>query len=313
MAIRVGCGPHVQDFPLFQKKSPFLPLRVNRAAFTRKRLRNISCAAKIPSSFGEKFPVSRGRWKFVEVQCKDASPNLSHSITSGNDESKHPELSFDRLQPSEEELCEGPRRAFGNYVARSALLDEEYWTAAYLRAEGHCESGLYVRHVENFKREYAAKEYYALKRRCAGRDGNSMKCTCMIAVKKEEPNVRRNVLKSVVGTLDISIRRLLQGENFPGEIKKTSSVLFSNEDCDSHKYAYIANVCVAKFARRQGIASNMLCLATDIATLEGMKQLYIHANADNKTAQDLYLKAGFQVVEAASALDDPRILMWKEL
>ncbi|KAK1318983.1 hypothetical protein QJS10_CPB04g00537 [Acorus calamus] len=225
----------------------------------------------------EKFPVSRGRWKFVEVQCKDASPNLWHSITSGNDESKHPELSFDRLQPSEEELCEGPRRAFGNYVARSALLDEEYWTAAYLRAEGHCESALYVRSVYN-SLQNKDLEYYALKRRCAGRDGNSMKCTCMIAVKKEEPNVRRNVLKSVVGTLDISIRRLLQGENFPG-----------------------------------GIASNMLCLATDVATLEGMKQLYIHANADNKTAQDLYLKAGFQVVEAASAPDDPRILMWKEL
>ena len=35
-------------------------------------------------------------------------------------------------------------------------------------------------------------------------------------VKKEERNVKRTVLKSVVGTLDFSIRHLLYGESFPG-------------------------------------------------------------------------------------------------
>lgn len=43
----------------------------------------------------------------------------------------------------------------------------------------------------------------------------------------------------------------------------------SHDPFDTHKYAYISNVCVAKFARRQGIASNMLYLATDIATSAG--------------------------------------------
>lgn len=43
----------------------------------------------------------------------------------------------------------------------------------------------------------------------------------------------------------------------------------TQEPFDTHKYAYIANVCVAKFARRQGIASNMLYLASDVATTEG--------------------------------------------
>lgn len=49
-----------------------------------------------------------------------------------------------------------------------------------------------------------------------------------------------------------------------------SSVLASPEPFDAHKYAYIANVCVSKFARRQGIALNMLSLANDVASSAGI-------------------------------------------
>lgn len=54
------------------------------------------------------------------------------------------------------------------------------------------------------------------------------------------------------------------------EIKRLSVVLAHQEPFDSHKYAYIANVSVAKFARRQGIASNIIHLAADMAALEGI-------------------------------------------
>ena len=37
-----------------------------------------------------------------------------------------------------------------------------------------------------------------------------------IQVKKEEKNIRRSVLNSVVGTLDLSIRQFLRGETYPG-------------------------------------------------------------------------------------------------
>jgi hypothetical protein len=42
------------------------------------------------------------------------------------------------------------------------------------------------------------------------------KCSCIVAVKKEEKHIKRSVIKSVVGTLDLSIRYFLQGETFPG-------------------------------------------------------------------------------------------------
>ncbi|KAK3003854.1 hypothetical protein RJ639_019523, partial [Escallonia herrerae] len=250
------------------------------------------------------------RWKTLEVHC-DSNQSIQHSPVSKSDSSKMPELSFDRLQLSDQEYCGFERRNFDRFVAREAVLDEEYWTAAWLRAEAHWESLTYMRYAqlnkttETFvfqqeeKKCFTGLEFYALKRRCAGQDGNSLKCFCFVAVKKEEKKVRRTVLSSVVGTLDLSIRQFLRGETYPGEVKRLSAVLASPEPFDAHKYAYVANVCVSKFARRKGIASNMLYLATDVATSAGMKQLFVHVNADNKPAQDLYRKTGFKSIDDA--------------
>lgn len=41
---------------------------------------------------------------------------------------------------------------------------------------------------------------------------------------------------------------------------------------DQPRYAYVANLCVAKHARRQGIATNMLLLAIDAAVSYGKTQ-----------------------------------------
>ncbi|XP_043718562.1 uncharacterized protein LOC122666605 isoform X2 [Telopea speciosissima] len=187
--------------------------------------------------------------------------------------------------------------------------------AAWLRAEAHYEALSYLRHVETCKRKHADEEFYALKQRCAGRDWNSQKYFCIITVKKEEKNVRRTVLNSVVGTLDISIRQLLRGESYPGEIKRSSAFVAGHEGYEILNYAYAANVCVSKFARRQGIASNMLHLAVDVASAAGMKQLYIHVNADNTPAQKLYRKIGFEMVKTASSPSSKgqRLLMCMEL
>ncbi|XP_071911920.1 GCN5-related N-acetyltransferase 6, chloroplastic isoform X3 [Coffea arabica] len=230
------------------------------------------------------FPASHFRLKHLEVHCND-DQRIRHSSFHKIESSKMPELSFNRLQLTDEEYCGSHIRKFGRFIARETILDEEYW------------------------------EFYALKRRCFGQEGNSLKCTCFVAVKKEEKNVRRTVLNSVVGTLDLSIRQFVQGEAYPGEVKRVSPVLVSHDPFDAHKYAYIANVCVAKFARRQGIATNMLYLATEAATLAGTKQLFVHVNADNMPAQELYRKTGFKIVEAASSplSKDQRLLMSMEL
>ena len=40
---------------------------------------------------------------------------------------KAPDLQFDRLQPSEQDLIQEKKLEFGRFVAREAMLDEEYW------------------------------------------------------------------------------------------------------------------------------------------------------------------------------------------
>lgn len=48
-----------------------------------------------------------------------------------------------------------------------------------------------------------------------------------------------------------------------------SSIFCTSKSGTNHRYAYVANVCVTKYARRQGIASNMLQLAIEIAEISG--------------------------------------------
>ncbi|XP_042513285.1 uncharacterized protein LOC122088175 [Macadamia integrifolia] len=300
--------------------------RVNRVVVKRTKRYPLIRLVKISTSFGETFPESYHRLEPIKVHCNNNSRGIQQSSFTKNEGGnspqkkkseggKLPELSFVRVQPNDQDSRGPPKRAFGQFVARGAVLNEEYWTAAWLRAEANWESLSYMRHVESYKRKYAEQEFYALKQRCAGRDGNSLKCFCIVTVKKEEKNVRRTVLNSVVGTLDISIRQLLLGESYPGEFKKSSASVAGHEVYDAQKYAYVANVSVSKFARRQGIASNMLYLATDIASTAGMKQLYVHVNADNTPAQELYRKIGFEVVKAGSSplSKDQRLLMCMEL
>lgn len=70
---------------------------------------------------------------------------------------------------------------------------------------------------------------------------------------------------------------------------------------DLPRYGYISNLCVAKYARRQGIASNMLLLAVDAARSSGVSQVFINVQKDNTTAQKLYETIGFQMFEKAAA------------
>ncbi|CAI8589758.1 unnamed protein product [Vicia faba] len=207
-------------------------------------------------------------------------------------------LRFDRLQPSDYELVRERRFEFGQFVARDAVLDEEYWTAAWLRAESHWENRTYERYVDIYKRKFAEQEFNAVKRRCKVQNGDS--CACIIAVRKEQKNVKRSIIKSVVGTLDLNIRYLLQGETFPGERVKTPFSCSTNRTPPS-RYGYIANLCVTKSARRQGIASNMMYFAVESAKSNGVRQVYVHVDRNNMPAQLLYQKMGFEMVETANS------------
>ncbi|OWM74415.1 hypothetical protein CDL15_Pgr013319 [Punica granatum] len=180
-------------------------------------------------------------------------------------------LQFNRLQPLEKDFVQQNRLEFGQFMAREALLDEEYWTAAWLRAESNWEDRPHERKslskAESSSLHHPAllmlQEFSAIKRRCRGTNGQ--KCTCIVMEKVRAPLFCR--------------------------ISRTGP----------SRYGYIANLCVAKSARRQGIASNMLNFALASAKSTGVEVVYVHVHRDNKAAQLMYGKIGFQVVQEATS------------
>ncbi|WOL02635.1 hypothetical protein Cni_G11354 [Canna indica] len=229
---------------------------------------------------------------FPQFEMSSSQRNLAPSIPKPVASSNGSNLRFDRPRPSNDEFNWEHQRVFGRYVAREALLGEELWTAAWLRAESHWENSSDVRHVETYKRQFAEREFNALTRRCNKQLAE--KCVCIIGVKNDERNGKHTVLNSIVGTLDLTVRHLLSGETFPGErIKQPASC--SIYRADQPKYAYVSNLCVAKHSRRRGIASNMLLLAIEAATSYGTNQIFVHVHKDNFGAQKLYDQIGFQV------------------
>lgn len=239
----------------------------------------------------------------LSVARKASHPGLSSSLSNQITvlpTPLHPaepsDLRFNRLQPSIEESDCKYKRFFGCYVAREAIIDEEYWIATWLRAEDRYEDQSGDRHVESFKRKFASQEFHALKMRCSKQVGE--KYICFVAVKNDD--IKRTVLNSVVGTLVVCVRHPLHGEKFPTEPGKSPFHCRIYQP-DQPKFGYLTNVCVAKYARRQGIASNMLLLAIDAARLNGAENIYIHVHKDNLPARRLYDEIGFKMVDMDGA------------
>ncbi|XP_042379314.1 uncharacterized protein LOC121971884 isoform X1 [Zingiber officinale] len=225
----------------------------------------------------------------IEVSSSD-QPSSSRSI-----------LRFEPASQLEDKLECLHRKVFGRFTAREALLDEEFWMAACLRAESHWEDHSYARFIEAYKRQFAEQEFSSLKRRCRRKEAE--KCICVVATRMDE-NVNHTELSSIVGTLDLNIRQFYCGDTILGEHVKSPA--FSNiYGLDQTRYVYVANLCVAKNARREGIATNLLSLAVDAAKLHGINQIYVHVNKDNIAARRLYDQIGFQMVQTSV----PRLLV----
>ncbi|XP_061996092.1 GCN5-related N-acetyltransferase 6, chloroplastic [Rosa rugosa] len=230
--------------------------------------------------------------KIEELSVELPTPPSPHP-----DSSRDRALQFNRGQPSGKDLDPDDVFEFGGYIAREGMCDEEYWTAAYLRAETRWEDRNHDRYVESHIRKYTEQEFNEIKRRSNVQFGK--KCRCIVTMKKDSKNVKRTVLKSMVGTLDLRIRYLLNGETFPEEQVKPS-IFSSFSMTRSNRYGYIANLCVIKPARRQGVARNMLQFAIKQAKLDELERVYVHVDRKNKNAQDLYEKMGFQIIESTN-------------
>jgi len=102
---------------------PVFPVPVVRLG--RRRDRSFSCIISI-SHNRQKISRKRTR-KFAVIQCNNSAPGIQNSTPPQADAVGLSGLSFDRLQPTDQDCKSRHKRAFGKFVAREAILDEEYW------------------------------------------------------------------------------------------------------------------------------------------------------------------------------------------
>ncbi|XP_057806471.1 GCN5-related N-acetyltransferase 6, chloroplastic-like [Salvia miltiorrhiza] len=198
----------------------------------------------------------------------------------------------------------------GECEPREAQLDEEYWAAAWLRAEIYWEGPQNERNAEKFKRIFAEREFAALKQRCDVQLGKN--CTCILMVKKEEDDT---IVNRVVGTLDFHVKFFSPGQTFPDEII-VHQRMGSIDRSASNSYGYILNICVARSARRRGVATTMLQHVISTAKEQSIKKVFLRVYGDNEGAVRLYEKVGFKAVEApncANCSAMPLLLMCFEV
>jgi len=176
---------------------------------------------------------------------------------------------------------------YDHFTVHEARLEQEFKGAAWLRAETYSEQQAYTRYVDSFIKKFAEQEFTALKRRVSGQHGSYV---CLVAVSKDLPKDAvdltcqdgENVTR-VLGSLDVSLHHPSPGEAFGGQ---------------GLPYGYIANVCVDKSARKQGIASTLMECAVQVGRDWGLNAIYVHTHATNQPAFKLYVKKGFEVLDA---------------
>eukprot|EP00249_Psilotum_nudum_P019482 c27276_g1_i4 orf=193-768(-) len=155
------------------------------AAGVSSRLQPLQCGSRICSraslSFSKRF-LNTSNWRKMRAEFDDAllhnAASVVPKVTSGNLNI----LPVDNVQSVGTKIESPYHRGADTYTIQEAVLDEEFWAAAWLRAESYTEDLPYLRYIDSYRKKFAEQEFNALKRRCLGRQGQSIKCICLIAV-----------------------------------------------------------------------------------------------------------------------------------
>ena len=121
-----------------------------------------------------------------------------------------------------------------------------------------------------------------------------------------DPASGRPAAQLVIGTLDLNVGAKLPAEELVGRFP---------EEEEASKRAYLSNVCVARSARRRGVAQALMLHAEQEAIKAGVRHLYVHVVHDNGPAVQLYrqtLGFGLESEESAAfarTLERPRRLL----
>lgn len=108
------------------------------------------------------------------------------------------------------------------------------------------------------------------------------------------------------------------GPNFLSGTVEMSSRPLSFMEFMKPKQLYLSNLAVDPTCRRQGVAQQLLRTCERFAREWGFQDLYLHVMEDNTQAQQLYLKAGYQLCHTEHTLwtwiaKQPKRLLMRKL
>ncbi|KAI3844323.1 hypothetical protein MKX03_005381 [Papaver bracteatum] len=225
----------------------------------------------------------------------------------------------------------------GEYVVREAELEEEFKASAMLKAEGLYEYRSHNPFVSSYiKNDRADMEFDVIMKRYEMHYLEPF--MCIIAVRKEG----ENILQRVIGTLDLRVKYLLEGQTYPEELVKLGNLYSKFKKRGSEKCGIITNVTVAESARQQGVGSGMLKFAIEAAKEKGKtipspsdclsslpgiaclaatnnlgfgmsagaKKIFLQVVRDNEPALALYRKMGFEILaEVTPQLEEQNLYL----
>ncbi|XP_078434244.1 acyl-CoA N-acyltransferases (NAT) superfamily protein isoform X2 [Wolffia australiana] len=170
---------------------------------------------------------------------------------------------------------------FGWRVRRMTKVSEEVREVARIQAEAfHEPSALFDDFLFQF---FEADVLQALIYRM--KNSPPDRYACLVAEPRDSSNPESTSPQCLVGVVDVSIQRELD-------------VLKHLEEVE--EYLYVSGIAVLKSWRRRRVASALLRACDAQSIIWGCTHMVLHAYEDDKSAQELYKKAGYEVVS-----DDP--------
>ncbi|CAI0385142.1 unnamed protein product [Linum tenue] len=256
--------------------------------------------------------MSMNSGSFQTKKREELSLPIQHPAAfdpKGDDTPKLPDLRFDRLQIPEQDLVDVDKMEFRQFFAREALialilvnlmLSNDSNLASSGINKDSTELSIYWLYFLNWW-----QEFLDIRRRSIGPFGQQFKCiitvraSFVLSSEKARRDGETHNTEECGWDFGLEHPLVAAWRDLPwvyGKAPHLGNIHRGGEDI----YGYVSNLVVAEFARRRGIATNMMQFAIETTKSNGVELLYVHVDRNNRPALQLYEKMGFEMIEEAS-------------
>ncbi|KAK8981041.1 hypothetical protein V6N11_059730 [Hibiscus sabdariffa] len=303
----------IASFPI-PKPSPFS--NVNVKTMNNQR---IFASFPIPKPFSYSYPASPfsnvKTISSISALVKNTRQQILASPASIPKPFPCEILAFSNLRASHvtsyddvvEKLKNEKKLVFGDYEIRNAVLNEEFWMAAYLQRENSLEIDPKSGRSHSLKRIEGFPEEDRVRGEQMYQDHHQGQSWCVIA---DPRNKAYHIGKRVVGTLSYTRDvKLFAGEGINPGAQLDHSYIDASSVLDIEEYFYISSVNVVKHARKQKLGTKLAQFVIDYAGKKGKKNIYTRVERANLPALKMFKALGFKETDGKEEEEEPLLLL----